>query len=519
MTLETGVTDFDQFCGATARRVVRHAYALTGNLADAQDVAQEAFARAWQRWDSVRACESPEAWVRRVATNLATSRLRRDRTARAAAHQLVASDVPEISPDTVALVAALRTLPERQRVVLVLHYLADLPVGQVAVELGCSIGSVKAWLSPGRMALAAPVPPAARVLARGRQRQRRRRARTVAAACALAVVAAGASAAAYSSAVSHSRPAPAADHRTGKPGPVHKPTLPPAGQTALVLGLSESSQLVMTRIGSTVPPVTIHGVQNVSTVATDPGGGWVIAYDPSPLTDPRSAAARLAMVTESGRVQPFGGEIRKGWAVTGLAVRPDGSSIAVALWHIAVNRLPGQIRLVPLPGHTGSTRTWTLGSALTTQAWSLSWQNDTHLTYIPGSDETGGGFAPMGAVTLNTARSSSIAPAVSLWPPFTKKAGQCHLLSGTWLANGSGYLTLQACGGDTGARLGLASVKTGAAAGPTVAVPGFGCPAGQPLAPQPGGRDVLISFCGVSLENGGHISEVPGVASDAAWAG
>jgi RNA polymerase sigma-70 factor, ECF subfamily len=157
MALETRVTDFDQFYGATARRVVRHAYALTGNLADAQDVAQEAFARAWQRWDSVRTYDSPEAWVRRVATNLATSRLRRDRTARAAAHQLIARDVPEISPDTVALVAALRTLPERQRVVLVLHYLADLPVGQIAAELRCPIGSVKAWLSRGRVALAAAV--------------------------------------------------------------------------------------------------------------------------------------------------------------------------------------------------------------------------------------------------------------------------------------------------------------------------------------------------------------------------
>lgn len=152
----TDAAEFDDFYAATARRMVRHAYALTGNIADAQDIAQEAFARAWQRWDTVRACDSPEAWVRRVATNLATSRFRRDRTARGAAHQLIArATVPEISPDTVALIAALRTLPERQRVVLVLHYLADLPVGQIATELGCPVGSVKAWLSRGREALAA----------------------------------------------------------------------------------------------------------------------------------------------------------------------------------------------------------------------------------------------------------------------------------------------------------------------------------------------------------------------------
>ena len=156
MTLDAGA-DFGSFYSATARRVVRHAYALTASVPDAQDIAQEAFARAWQRWDSVRACDSPEAWVRRVATNLATSRYRRARTARAVAPQLLVRDVPEISPDTVALVAGLRRLPERQRVVLVLHYLADLPVGQIAAELRVPVGSVKAWLSRGRIALAIEV--------------------------------------------------------------------------------------------------------------------------------------------------------------------------------------------------------------------------------------------------------------------------------------------------------------------------------------------------------------------------
>jgi RNA polymerase sigma-70 factor (sigma-E family) len=154
MQADTRAADFHEFYGSAARRVVRHAYALTGNVADAQEIAQEAFARAWQRWDSVRHCDSPEAWVRRVATNLTSSRFRRDRTARAAAWQLVAREVPEISPDTVALVTALRTLPERQRVVLVLYYLADLPVGQIAGELRCPVGSVKGWLSRGRAALA-----------------------------------------------------------------------------------------------------------------------------------------------------------------------------------------------------------------------------------------------------------------------------------------------------------------------------------------------------------------------------
>jgi RNA polymerase sigma-70 factor, ECF subfamily len=158
MPSDTGTAGFGEFYAASVMRVVRHAYAITGDLADAQDIAQEAFARAWQRWDSVRTCDAPEAWVRRVATNLATSRWRRDRTARARARDLIpAGQPPEISPDTVALVAGLRTLPERQRLVLVLHYLADMPVSQIAAELGCPAGSVKAWLSRGRNGLAAAV--------------------------------------------------------------------------------------------------------------------------------------------------------------------------------------------------------------------------------------------------------------------------------------------------------------------------------------------------------------------------
>lgn len=155
--LSTAGPSFDEFYASTAARIVRHAYALTGDLDDARDIAQETFARAWQRWSSVGACDSPEAWVRRVATNLAISRWRRARTARLLTGRGAdtAKHVPEISTDTVALVAGLRKLPQRQRTVIVLYYLADLPVRQIAAELGCSTGSVKAWLSRGRASLAA----------------------------------------------------------------------------------------------------------------------------------------------------------------------------------------------------------------------------------------------------------------------------------------------------------------------------------------------------------------------------
>ena len=158
-----GRPDFEDFYAAAAARIVRHALALTADLAEAEDIAQEAFARAWQRWPLVSRCDSPEAWVRRVATNLAVSRWRRLRVARSAVARSAAASLtgeqlaPAIGPDTVALVAGLRALPERQRTVLVLHYLADCSVDQIAAELGCPAGSVKAWLSRGRAALAAAI--------------------------------------------------------------------------------------------------------------------------------------------------------------------------------------------------------------------------------------------------------------------------------------------------------------------------------------------------------------------------
>jgi RNA polymerase sigma-70 factor, ECF subfamily len=146
---------FAEFYAATARAVVRQVWALTGDLAEAQDVAQEAYARAWQRWPSVRRHPSPEAWVTLVARRLAVSRWRTARTAgRAWRRHGPPVDLPPADPDSVALVGALRRLPVEQRVALVLHHLADLPVEAVAAEVGAPVGTVKARLSRGRAALA-----------------------------------------------------------------------------------------------------------------------------------------------------------------------------------------------------------------------------------------------------------------------------------------------------------------------------------------------------------------------------
>ena len=128
-----GPEDFDAFYTATARRVVHHVYALCGDLAEAQDVTQEAYARAWQRWSTVGAYEDPEGWVRTVAWRLTANRWRGLRRWFAARARLGReTPAPGPNPDRVALLAALRRLPDAQRLVVVLHHLHDLPVAEIA---------------------------------------------------------------------------------------------------------------------------------------------------------------------------------------------------------------------------------------------------------------------------------------------------------------------------------------------------------------------------------------------------
>ncbi len=147
-------TDFDGFYQAHYGETVAMAYGFTADLAESQDIAQEAFSRAWQRWKVISRYEQPVSWVRRVATNLAHSRWRRLRTAASYMARQRIDDLPDLSPDHVDMVTALRALPVAQRKAVVLHYLVDLPVGQVAAELGVAEGTVKAWLHQGRKALA-----------------------------------------------------------------------------------------------------------------------------------------------------------------------------------------------------------------------------------------------------------------------------------------------------------------------------------------------------------------------------
>jgi RNA polymerase sigma-70 factor (ECF subfamily) len=147
--------EFDAFYRDTSRRVVHLVYGFTGDLTVAQDATQEAYAKAWQQWSTVRTADDPLAWVRTVARRTAISSWRK-RTSQERAHERhgVQSTTGPPSEDRVAVVAALRTLPDPVREAVTLHYIGDLSVDQIAHETNTPAGTVKARLHRGRALLA-----------------------------------------------------------------------------------------------------------------------------------------------------------------------------------------------------------------------------------------------------------------------------------------------------------------------------------------------------------------------------
>jgi RNA polymerase sigma-70 factor (ECF subfamily) len=146
--------DFAAFYAATFSSLCAQLCVHTGDMGVAQDLVQEAFTRALPRWSRLAEYDDPAAWVRKVAWNLATSRWRRMRTFANFASRHRESYVLPPTADRVALEAALAKLPTRQREVVVLHYLADLPLAEIARITNTRENTVKTWLHRGRATLA-----------------------------------------------------------------------------------------------------------------------------------------------------------------------------------------------------------------------------------------------------------------------------------------------------------------------------------------------------------------------------
>ena len=138
--------------------LVGYAYLLTGNLDRAQDLVQEALARAYGRPRAAVDLTWTEAYVRRTILNVFLDGYRRDRLWGRRRHLVAVTDdrppgqgdhLASSTADHVDLQAALATLPPRERACVVLRFYDDLTVPAVAARLGISEGAAKRYLSDG----------------------------------------------------------------------------------------------------------------------------------------------------------------------------------------------------------------------------------------------------------------------------------------------------------------------------------------------------------------------------------
>lgn len=151
--LEPGSGGFEEWVLATAPRMRRLAFLLTGDLDTAPDLLQSAYAKVLPRWDRVSTMGSPEAYLYRVMVNLRTSWWRRHRN-----REYAVEEVPEtarsmhdadVAIESLSLLVALKEMPEKQRVTVVLRYYCDLSETQTAEAMHCSLGTVKSNASRG----------------------------------------------------------------------------------------------------------------------------------------------------------------------------------------------------------------------------------------------------------------------------------------------------------------------------------------------------------------------------------
>jgi RNA polymerase sigma factor (sigma-70 family) len=139
--------DFVDFYLEARDGCLRAVMATAGNPEVAEDLVADAFAKAWSSWPKVSRHPSPSAWVVRVALNAGVSRWRKQRWERALGdHDSVTPGVQSEAVD-VALLMAVRRLPQRQREVIALRVFLDLDTEATAGALGIAPGTVTAHLA------------------------------------------------------------------------------------------------------------------------------------------------------------------------------------------------------------------------------------------------------------------------------------------------------------------------------------------------------------------------------------
>jgi RNA polymerase sigma factor (sigma-70 family) len=146
--------DFGEFFRCEYGRLARACLLLTGDRADAEDLAQDALTRAFVRWDDIRSMASPEGYLYRTALNLNRKRLRR---LAVRARRLVATgarpDEVDVVEERLDVLRAVATLPRGQREALVLVEWLDFDIDEVAELIGIAAVSVRGRLHRARRTL------------------------------------------------------------------------------------------------------------------------------------------------------------------------------------------------------------------------------------------------------------------------------------------------------------------------------------------------------------------------------
>jgi RNA polymerase sigma-70 factor (ECF subfamily) len=132
--------------------LVQSMYVIVHDREQARDIAQEAFAQLFTRWRRVSQYDRPDAWVRRVAIRMAVRAIRRERLRRR--HEREFDRGRPLGPVDLDVLQAVAKLPGAQRAAVVLFYLEDRPVAEVADMLGCSEVTARVHLHRARKRLA-----------------------------------------------------------------------------------------------------------------------------------------------------------------------------------------------------------------------------------------------------------------------------------------------------------------------------------------------------------------------------
>jgi RNA polymerase sigma-70 factor, ECF subfamily len=145
---------FDVLVSRHQRNIYKVCFRFAGNHADASDLTQEAFLRAWRGLAGFKGRSSVSTWLYRIAVNASLNRVSaRSRPAELVDEQLLVDDTGDLPSDDVfrreratAVRRAVLALPDRQRATVILRIYHDLAHHEIADILGSSVGSVKANL-------------------------------------------------------------------------------------------------------------------------------------------------------------------------------------------------------------------------------------------------------------------------------------------------------------------------------------------------------------------------------------